>query len=156
MGQQPLGKSTTQGIPDRVLPLILSDQGISTQKFGPPGWRFIHLVAMNYPLQPTRDQEVSYFRFFESLCHILPCKFCRKEFCKMTQTPGNPLYLDKKRFRQRRGEQPGAARIRLFLYTLQLHDCVNRRLRKPRKPLHRYIEMYARMRSVSTINTKNT
>ena len=138
-----------QHIPADVLPQVLSPNGIRTSKFGPPGWRLIHLVALNYPLRPTQHTTRHYYEFFRSLCSILPCKYCRTEFCKMTGARSSPLFLSLARFRQQPDEAPGSARIRLFVYTLQLHATVSARLGRPQKPLAFYARMYARMRAGS-------
>jgi hypothetical protein len=110
--------------------LLASPEGFKTQFWGPSGWRLIHLAALNFPLEPVGDEKVrdAYYNFFNSLCYILPCGACRKEFCKIVRDPRNPLYLHKGLFRLDRQGSAWSTRERLFKWTINLHLKVNKRL----------------------------
>lgn len=59
--------------------------GMMTRVWGPAGWLFLHCVAFGYP-QATIDTEEhahrrrAYRVFFESIGHVLPCKYCRDSY----------------------------------------------------------------------------
>ena len=48
--------------------------------WGPHGWKFIHMVALGYPLHPTDDQQKNYKKFFLSIANILPCIICSNHY----------------------------------------------------------------------------
>ena len=39
-------------------------EGMRTKVWGPPAWVFLHTVAHNYPLKPTREDRKNYKNFF--------------------------------------------------------------------------------------------
>ena len=107
---------------------FLSPNGFPTGVFGPPLWRSLHLITANVPLVPTKKESEQYYRLFESLCTVIPCKYCRTEFCKMVKT--GPLRLRSSLFLQKQRDRPGAVRKRVFTWLVRLHNRVNRRLGK--------------------------
>ena len=44
-----------------------SNNCFQTQVWGTPGWVFLHCIAFNFPLVPTRKQKADYIRFFKSI-----------------------------------------------------------------------------------------
>jgi len=105
--------------------------GFSTTYWGPHLWRVMHLVSLNYPLRPTRQDALTYRRFFVSLADIIPCRSCRTEYTKMI-TRTHPLRPEL--FVQGPRDRPGSARTRLSSYIFTLHAAVNARLgKKPGK-----------------------
>lgn len=54
-----------------------SKDGFLTYVWGPSMWMSLHIVSMNYPCYPTRQQKKQYKSFFDSLQNILPCGKCR-------------------------------------------------------------------------------
>lgn len=57
--------------------------GMMTKVWGPPGWFFLHSVTFGYPdeINPENvDRVRHYANFFNSLGHILPCKYCRNSY----------------------------------------------------------------------------
>jgi hypothetical protein len=113
-----------------MLSPVFSENGFNSRIWGPHLWKVMHILSLNYPLKPTRVHVDAYFNFFKSLCTILPCATCRKEFCSMVNLPGGPLELRPEIFMQKAGDAPGSARVRVINYILALHDTVNRRLLK--------------------------
>ena len=59
---------------------IEQKEGMRTKVWGPPAWIFLHTVAHNYPLKPTRQDRKNYKNFFKSIGYILPCKYCRMSY----------------------------------------------------------------------------
>lgn len=128
---------------------LLSPNGFSPRIWGAGLWRAIHLMALNYPLEPEPAAQEAYFGFFRSLCFVLPCGKCRKEFCKLVQPKGK-YELRPGMFVQKQGQAPGTARCNLFLWTVALHTAVAKRLKAtefdqvtPRM----WLEHYSGMRS---------
>lgn len=57
--------------------------GIMTKVWGPPGWFFLHAVTFGYPYEINSeniDRVRHYANFFNSLGHVLPCKYCRNSY----------------------------------------------------------------------------
>ena len=50
--------------------------------WGPHGWKFLHMVAIGYPNEPSEDQKKRYKSFFESIQYILPCPICSNNYKK--------------------------------------------------------------------------
>lgn len=59
-----------------------SKEGMLTTVWGPPAWHFIHTISFNYPNDPTCKDKKKYKNYIMSLGKILPCKYCRINFCK--------------------------------------------------------------------------
>ena len=54
---------------------------VITQKtWGPYGWKFIHMVALAYPNNPTNEDKENYKTFFTILGNILPCQLCADHY----------------------------------------------------------------------------
>lgn len=64
----------------------MSNNGLMTKIWGPPGWLFLHCVTMGYPniidnnnpdhiLRKTNMKE-----FFNTLGHVLPCSLCKNSY----------------------------------------------------------------------------
>jgi len=89
--------------------------GYNPKLWGSEGWYFIHYVALNYPLNPTEKDKKSYFQFFASLEHTLPCEGCAFNFGeKMKKYPPK---LEN--------------RESLFNWTVDMHNSVNKENGKP-------------------------
>ena len=111
--------------------LLASPEGFNSTLWGPGLWTFMHYIALNYPISPTKAQVESYKAFFRSLCNILPCYVCRKEFCELVTKPQSRFYLGRPGLFPYKPTNPAAARHSLFMWTSDLHNAVNRRLKKP-------------------------
>lgn len=101
--------------------------------WGPGMWRFIHVVAMTYPMRPTAQHRKAYFAFFRSLKGVLPCEACREEYSKMVRGLTPEVFSDQRA---------------LFQWTVAAHDAVNRRTGKPvSKSWEAWYRHYDRLRS---------
>jgi hypothetical protein len=58
-----------------------SGDGMLTSVWGPPLWHVLHTMSFNYPVKPTKEQQKYYFDFFNDLKNVLPCKYCRDNYC---------------------------------------------------------------------------
>lgn len=97
--------------------------------WGPNLWRSIHYVALGYPEFPTYEEKENYKQFYINLQYIIPCKFCRIHYAEnLTELPMIDLYLD--------------TQIRLFEWTVMLHNKVNRMLNKKEYTLKEAYDLY--------------
>ena len=95
-----------------------SDNGFQSNCFSAI-WAMLHMLSLNYAVQPTRDDMRNYAAFFASLQHVLPCRSCRESYGEFI-TKG-PLRLSRKHL---------ADRASLARWVYDLHNAVNRRIGK--------------------------
>lgn len=86
--------------------------GFISSVWGPGAWMFIHMVALNYPLEPTSLDRQRYRSWFESLGHVLPCGACRRNF---------RASLDAARYSP---DTDFRSRAALFYLTYRLHNAI--------------------------------
>lgn len=67
------------------------NNGLITKIWGEPGWTFGHSVTFGYPLEPSDDEKKWYKKYFESLGHVLPCRYCRESYQKFITTGDTEL-----------------------------------------------------------------
>lgn len=48
--------------------------------WGPEMWTCLHTISLNYPLKPTYQDKLDYYKFFYALKNVLPCGWCRKNY----------------------------------------------------------------------------
>src|SRR3990167_988983 len=53
--------------------------------WGPDGWKLSHSIVHMFPNNPSNDDKLYYYLFFESFKYILPCIYCRRSFSEYTQ-----------------------------------------------------------------------
>jgi hypothetical protein len=51
--------------------------------WGPVLWKFLHIMAHNYPENPNPQTKASSRQFFFSLRHLLPCETCRVHYSEL-------------------------------------------------------------------------
>lgn len=85
---------------------------ITPEIWGPHGWKFMHYVALAYPVKPTSDQKTQYKTFFESIQNILPCGLCSHNYKKhLKELPIDDSVLE--------------SNITLLKWTIDMHNKVN-------------------------------
>jgi FAD-linked sulfhydryl oxidase len=89
--------------------------GLSPEVWGRAGWRFIHAVALTYPVKPTEKEKKIYASFLQSLGDVLPCPFCGEHFKQNMKN--HPPNLD--------------SRKTFFNWTVDMHNFVNVSNNKP-------------------------
>lgn len=94
-----------------------SGDGMLTSVWGPSLWHSLHTISFNYPVSPTQKEKNNYYKFFLSLKHILPCRFCRLNYVKNLKAV--PLTMNTMKNRHT---------LSLWLYNL--HEEINRMLGK--------------------------
>lgn len=95
-----------------------SGDGMMTAAWGPAIWHFLHVISFNYPIHPTKADKTHYANYIKSLQTILPCKYCRINLKKnLKQLPmTDKVMKNRETFSQ---------------YVYQLHELVNKMLKKP-------------------------
>ena len=84
--------------------------------WGPFFWHTIHIVALGYPKAPTYSDKKAAKEFYESLTALIPCPICKEHYvAHLKEKPITP-FLD--------------TRQDLFLWTIDLHNRVNKTLGK--------------------------
>lgn len=107
----------------------------TTNEWGPHYWYVIHITAFNYPERPTDFHKMSYKNFYDSIGNILPCKKCQQHYrTYLSKYPISP-FLDN--------------RNKLVQWTIDLHNIVNKSLKKP---LFTYQQVYNIYNNLKPIN----
>jgi hypothetical protein len=84
--------------------------------WGPKLWFFIHTIALNFPDKPTYKDIKDYESFFDNLKYIIPCDKCKLHYTQRQNINPVSKYLT----------DPNT----LFIYTIDLHNEVNKSLGK--------------------------
>lgn len=85
---------------------------ITPEIWGPYGWKFIHMVALAYPLNPTEEDKLNYYNFFKSISNILPCHLCSDHYkTNLKKYPLNDEIL--------------STRENIVKWTIDMHNEVN-------------------------------
>lgn len=84
--------------------------GYNPEIWGRQGWHYIHIVALNYPEQPTEADKSDYYNFFKYLQRTIPCPYCALHFSENMKK--FPIRLQN--------------RDSLFKWTVDLHNEVNK------------------------------
>ena len=103
--------------------------------FGPPLWFNLHIMAINYAITPSIDEQEQMYLFLSNLPAIIPCKKCKTNLS---------IFLFHNRAKMR---QHVASRNALFEFILQMHNNVNSRLNKPQWSLIKAIEHYKKYKN---------
>ena len=102
----------------------MSNNGMMTRVWGPPGWLFLHSVTFGYPVKINqwdyKDnlKRMEYRNFFKNLGKILPCRYCRESYDKFYQEEPIDKFLD--------------SRKSLTKWFYNIHNKVNNKLGVPK------------------------
>lgn len=102
-------------------------RGFQTSVWGPAAWVFLHTITFSYPDKPTPEMKRTFKKFFKSLCHILPCIYCRQSYTKYSNSKESPMRLTNDVFKSR-------STLTRWLY--KIHEAVNERLEKTDRPTY--------------------
>ena len=84
--------------------------------WGPKLWFFMHTIALNFPDNPSFEEIRNYESFFENLKYIIPCDKCKLHYTqRLNENPISKYLTDANT---------------LFIYTIDLHNEVNKSLGK--------------------------
>ena len=87
-----------------------------TNLWGCESWSFLHNVTFNYPLKPTDQDKINFYRYFKYLGNVLPCSECRNHYNNILK------YIDIKIFLSNR--------YGLIWWLFIIHNLINKRLKK--------------------------
>ena len=107
---------------------------MDNQFWGPGAWDFLHSVTFDYPEKPSAAEKKHTREFFHSLKYVLPCLWCRKHY-KDTIEKTMPI------------EPHLGSRNALTRWLVDLHNSVNKRLKKPQMPYDAVYEKFESMRA---------
>lgn len=106
------------------------------RSWGPSLWRYLHIMSMNYPTNPTQHDYMFYQNFLNYLGHTLPCPTCKFHYQEYLKT--NPPNLSDKH---------------TFVYwTIDLHNDVNKRTGKK---IYSYDEAINNIKNNIKLNLSN-
>ena len=108
-------------------------KNIKPRVWGSHGWKFMHFVALGYPVSPTSEEQTQYKTFFESLQHVLPCETCAHNYTQHLQQ----LSLD---------DSLGSQKD-LFAWTVNMHNLVNKELGKPQLTVEQALPLYTQIQT---------
>jgi hypothetical protein len=90
---------------------------ITQNTWGPYAWKFLHIVALAYPNNPSEEKKIKYLQFYTVLGDILPCSICSNHYKEMLiNFPLNDIVL--------------SCRENLLKWTIDIHNEVNKSLNK--------------------------
>lgn len=99
-----------------------SKYGFQTRVWGNQAWSFLHMISLNFPVNPTADDRRRYKAFFESLQWVLPCKSCRESYGRFINARGKPTQLTVRTMKDRES-------VARWMY--EVHCAVSGRIKKP-------------------------
>lgn len=120
---------------------------MNTKFWGPPGWKFLHTLTFNYPINPSEKQKKLYKTYFELTGDILPCKYCRQSYKKFIKKLPIDDYLN--------------CREDIIKWLYNIHNMVNDKLRKqgnmiPQDPsIKNFCKKYEKHRAKCSDKTKS-
>ena len=105
--------------------------------WGPPAWRFLHLITFQYPENPSDKDKKNYYIFFNSLKDVLPCPNCREHYSNHFKK--HPIQLE--------------SRKEFIEWLIDIHNEVNLMLGKK---TYSYDEVYELYDDINSSNDNDT
>jgi hypothetical protein len=112
----------------------MSNEGIMTNVWGPPGWVFLHCITVGYPYKINSKNKEHMIRkknakiFFNSLAYVLPCTYCRESFLQYITEHPIDKHLN--------------TRKKLSKWFYDLHNKINKKLGVPNCDIPSFKEFY--------------
>lgn len=100
--------------------------GFNTEYWGPRLWEALHCITFDYPIVPTIEDKKNMSNFFSSLCYVLPCIYCRKNYKRNLNE--YPIQLDNRK--------------NLVMWLIDLHNEVNGKEGRRHYTYEEVIKMY--------------
>lgn len=100
---------------------------MSKKVWGRAGWMYLHAVAWNFPLHPTRADRANALGYVRALMRTVPCPECARDFRALV-LPDLQGNVDSPVF---------ASRATFARATHKWHNAVNAKLGKPQVPFDR-------------------
>jgi len=89
---------------------------MDTRYWGPDGWKLLHTITYNYPIEPCIDDIMNHKLFFYIIGDILPCKYCRISYKQYIKDLPPDNFLN--------------SRNDVFKWLYLIHNMINNKLRK--------------------------
>ena len=105
-----------------------------TEKFGPRMWNIMHMLMAQYPVKPSQSEIVQCATFFNELTESIPCKECQQHFRDML---GNKRIVPMPII-----DLATNGNYTMNILTWNMHNNVNKRLKKPLFKWSQYVEKY--------------
>jgi hypothetical protein len=94
-------------------------------------WTSIHTIALGYPDEPSEQDKKDYKEFFTNLWKVIPCQRCAENYKKhLVEIPLDGFL---------------SSNDDLFKWTVDLHNIVNKHLRKPVVSLKQAQEVFKQL-----------
>ena len=91
-------------------------------------WPSMHYIALGYPDIPSETDIINYYNFFSNLWQVIPCYKCSLNYQKHLKELPIDLYLSSK--------------MKLFEWTVLVHNIVNKELDKTQISLEDALNIY--------------
>jgi len=91
-------------------------------------WKSLHTLTFNYPLNPTHQDKVKYYKFFKYVGHMLPCPQCAESYKIYFKYIPIVEFLD------------DIHGITFWLF--MIHYLVNKKLSKPNISFNQVVKIY--------------
>lgn len=114
--------------------------GIDPTIWGPKMWTMIHLICLQAPETIDTNVGNTYYMFFSMMPYVLPCDKCREHW--LDHVRAFPL------------EQALGSRDKLFRWSVQVHNLVNKSLGKPEVPYEVALEHWTNVSKGRTPSTQ--
>lgn len=101
-------------------------------------WKSIHYIALGFPEKPTPEEVYNYYNFFINLEKVIPCYKCSINYKRNLIELPIDEYLSSK--------------MKLFEWTVNMHNLVNKELNKPIISINDAINIYNKKDIVTTNN----
>ena len=101
--------------------------------WGPYFWFTLHTITLSYPDKPTYENKRQFNDFFMVLQHVIPCNVCKEHYIKHISNFPISTALDSKEH--------------LVMWLFNLHNMVNRELKKKEITFLEFQEKYRKIYS---------
>ena len=110
--------------------------------WGPAGWTYLHTVTFVYPNYPKDSDKEDFVKFLYAFANVIPCLRCRTDF----------MYMVKKNFGETVAEGVKSEHVRsrdnLVKIIIDMHNEVNRKLKKKQVSYEHVIDLYTKNRNI--------
>jgi FAD-linked sulfhydryl oxidase len=102
--------------------------------WGPIFWSTLHIIALAYPDAPSYTEKKAAKDLYTALTHLLPCPVCRQHYTEILKAMPVDTWLD--------------SRTSLTKWVLNVHNEVNKQLKKPEITMSEFMAKYKQMAAV--------
>lgn len=133
---------------DKFIKKDNKNNGLMTKVWGPPGWVFLHSIAMGYPFKINEYNEEDVIRknntktFYESVGNVFPCVYCRNSYKIFIKETPIDNFLN--------------TRKDLAKWIYIIHNKVNNKLGVPKCDIPLFEDVYNKYESYRAECTKTT